>query len=345
MDWNVILPFTSSALSFLFAALLLQQWRARRRPYQLIWMLGMLWYAISAGTEFLGGAFGWSEPLYKTWYLIGAVYVAGWLGLGTTYLLGRTRFGYGFAASMLFAGLFTYLSWVRYDYPDSAGTQYLYPLVALGIAAVVAAMTFRSDERWPWVAGAATVIGSLVAAILTLAVSLPPPGYSLDPATGIPEASLFPGYLRLMTPLFNVAGGLALILGALFSAYIFMPKRRVMRYEIRTDLGPGTFLVGLATGAVAIPVNLLASIPGALSDLFHGRLNSRVPSTILIAIGGFIPALTSGANRFGMTGIFFLGELLGALFLFLGFLVSLDVFGAIRIPFTDKVLFARRAGA
>ena len=90
--------------------MLLDQWRTRRRPYQLVWAIGMLWYGLSAGTEWFGGAFGWSEPLYRAWYLIGAVWVAAWLGLGTVYLLAKTRFGYSLAFSFALAGLFTYLS-------------------------------------------------------------------------------------------------------------------------------------------------------------------------------------------------------------------------------------------
>lgn len=69
MDLNVALPLASSLLSLLFAALLIDQWRERRRAYQLVWAIGMLWYGVSAGTEWIGGAFGWSEPLYKAWYL------------------------------------------------------------------------------------------------------------------------------------------------------------------------------------------------------------------------------------------------------------------------------------
>src|SRR5450759_4222050 len=76
MQANVVLPFLSSALSFVFALFLLDQWLERRRSYQLAWMIGMAWYGISAGTEFWGGAFGWSEPLYRLRYLIGAIYVA-----------------------------------------------------------------------------------------------------------------------------------------------------------------------------------------------------------------------------------------------------------------------------
>jgi hypothetical protein len=51
MDANVVLPFASSALSFLFFILLIDQRRERRRPYQLVWAVGMLWCALSAGTE------------------------------------------------------------------------------------------------------------------------------------------------------------------------------------------------------------------------------------------------------------------------------------------------------
>jgi len=86
-------------------------------------------------------------------------------------------------------------------------------------------------------------------------------------------------------------------------------------------------------------------LPGAVRALIQGQLNSRVPATILIAIGGLIPAITSGANRFGSTSGFFVGEFLGVLFLFAGFLVSIEVFREIRIPFTRVILRARRAEA
>src|SRR5438093_10082589 len=165
MDPNVVLPFASSALSLVFAAVLATQWRARRRPYQLIWAVGLLWYGISAGTEFLGGALGWSEPLYRAWYLIGAVYVAGWLGLGTVYLLARTRFGYAFAVSLLLAGLFTLLSQAKYDYPASGPAPLVYFGIAIVVAVAIAVMTYRRDERWANVAAAVIVGGSLVAAV------------------------------------------------------------------------------------------------------------------------------------------------------------------------------------
>lgn len=356
MDTNVVLPFCSSILSFVFALFLLDQWRERRRPYQAIWTIGMVWYGLSAGTEFLGGAFGWNEVLYRAWYLIGAVWVAGWLGLGTAFLLGRTRFGYAFAASLLLAGLFTALTQARYDYPDSGIAPVAYFVVAIVVAVAIVVDTYRGTDRWPWLAAVVIVGGSVVSAVLMAVVVLPAPGYAIDAATHIPTGELFPGYLRLLTPFFNITGAFTLSLGALYSAYVFMPKRRLLRYSLRREaawletgdrrvFGPGR---GFGPVAVLIPralaaviVNFVASLPGAISALARGRLNSRVPATILIAIGGLIPAFTSGANRFGATSGFFVGELLGVLFLFAGFLVSIEVFREIRVPFTRIVLRAR----
>jgi hypothetical protein len=345
VDFNVALPFASSALSLVFVLFLLDQWRERRRPYQLVWALGMLWYCLSAGTEFLGGWLGWSEPLYRLWYLIGAIWVAAWLGLGTILLLARTRFGYGVAVSFLLAGLFTYLSWLRYRYPESGPAPILYPLVALVVAGAVLWETYRGGGRWAtWVAGTIAA-GSAVAAVLALTAPLAPPGWAVDPVTRIPTGELFPGYLRLLTPLFNVTGAFALVLGAIYSTYVFIPKRRVIRYSLHRPGGLAPWLRNLLLAAVAIPVNLVASLPGAVAALLAGRLHSRVPATILIALGGLIPSVTSGANRFGATSAFFVGEFLGVLFIFAGFLVSIEVFREIRIPFTSRVLFRRRAEA
>src|SRR6266481_3579889 len=93
---NVLLPLGSSLLSFVFAS----------------------------GTEFLGGAFGWSEPLYRVWYLVGAFFVAAYLGAGTIYLLSKTRFGYFAGATVLIGGLLSLLFSHSSRYPGagSAGS-------------------------------------------------------------------------------------------------------------------------------------------------------------------------------------------------------------------------------
>ncbi|MGH2401688.1 MAG: hypothetical protein ACRDE6_03160, partial [Candidatus Limnocylindria bacterium] len=172
---------------------------------------------------------------------------------------------------------------------------------------------------------------------LTLSVPVAAPGFHLD-ATGVPTGEAFPPDLRVLTPPFNIGGAFALVFGAVYSAYIFMPKVRVMR------VAGGPPIIGALGRAVAVVVNFIASLPSAWRALRAGKLNSRVPATILIAIGGFIPGWTSGLNRFGITWAFFLGELLGVIFIFLGFLVSIEVFSDVRLPFTRIVLRRRDRG-
>ena len=342
MNLNAILPLASSILSFALFLLLIDQWRERRRPYQLVWAIGMLWYGLSAGTEFLGGAFGWNEPLYRLWYLIGAIWVAGWLGLGTMILLARTRFGLALVPVFLLLALIA-LGGAR-AYPDTGIASPAYALISVVLAVAVGWLAFRRDPRWAAVVAAWIVGGSVLSAVLMATVALPAPGWVVDPQTHIPTGALFPGYLRLLTPLFNVTGAFALTFGALFSAYVFMPKRRVIRYDVSRG-SIGRRIGNLLVAVVAFPVNLVASLPGAVAALLRGRLNSRVPATILIALGALIPAITSGLNRFGSTGGFFVGELLGVVFLLAGFLVSVEVFREIRVPFTGVVLRRRPAEA
>ncbi len=104
---NVVLPLASSVLSLIFAALVFEQWLQKRHSFQLVWSIGLLWYGISTGAEFLGSAFGWNSALYRVWYLIGAFYVPAYLGAGTVYLLSKTRFGYFAATSVALGGLFS----------------------------------------------------------------------------------------------------------------------------------------------------------------------------------------------------------------------------------------------
>lgn len=343
MNFNVLLPLCSSVLSFVFFAFLIDQWRDRRRPYQLVWAIGMLWYALSAGTEFLGGAVGWSEPLYRLWYLIGAIFVAGWLGLGTILLLAKTRFGLAMVPVFLLLALIS-LGGAKV-YANVGIASPVYAVVALVLAVAVGWLSFRRSARWASVVTIGIVAGSVAAAGLMATATLPAPGWVVDPTTHIPTGELFPGYLRLLTPLFNVTGAFALSFGALFSAYVFMPKRRVIRYSLDRGQPIGSLVRNVGLAIVGFPVNLVASLPGAAVALVRGRLNSRVPATILIAIGGIIPAITSGLNRFGETSGFFVGELLGVVFLFAGFLVSVEVFREIRVPFTRIVLRSRAAEA
>ena len=342
MDARILLPALTSILALVFSVALFDQWRERRGAFQLVWGFGMLFYGLAAGCEAIAGAAGWNEALYRTWYLAGAVWTAGWLGLGTAVLLGRTRFGYSFALCLFLAGLFTFLVRNRPEYQGAGPLPLLYFITAGILALAVAVETYFQNDRWPQLAVAAVLGATILSLVLMASTTLAAPGFILDPATGVPVATLFPPELRLLTPFMNITGALALILGATFSAYVFMPKRRVLAYSLDPNQPGDEFLFNLLIAPVAIIVNLAASLPGAIRALFAGRLHSRVPATLLIAIGGIVAGTGDTLSRFGVTSLFQSGKFIGVLFLFAGFLVSIDVFRTIRIPFTSIVFAAGR---
>ncbi len=281
LDW--ILPLLSSSLSFVFSGLLFLQWARRRRPYQIVWAVGLAWYGIASGTELVGYGFGWNATLYRAWYQFGAIMVAAYLGAGTAYLLRDSRFGYLVALGIALGSVPAIAG--AFGLAARAETRAAATALAIGVLALFGAMLvlFAQLFRPRWVGHvtlACLVVGTLLTVPLVWGAAIDT-RVMFDPSTGVVQGRGFPEDARLVTPVFNIAGGLTLVFGALFSGWQFW-RRRVAGH--------------------------------------------RVLSNALIALGGFIPSLTSSLNRFGFTGAFFLGELLGVLCIFLGFLVSTEVF-------------------
>ena len=299
MDAGILLPAVTSVLALVFSVALFDQWRVRRSSFQLIWGFGMLFYGIAAGARSAAGIGGWNEGLYRTWYLTGAVWTAGWLGLGTAYLLGRTRFGYSFAFCLFLAGLFTFLR----NQPQYAGAG---PARAVlpGCGPARAGRGCRDVLPERSLADAGGGCGSRRDHPFGLldGHDRSAPGFLLDETTAVPVAGLFPPSLRLLTPFMNITGAFALVLGALFSAYVFMPKKRVLPYSLDPNQPGDEFLFNLLIAPVAIVVNLIASVPGALRDLVAGRIHSRVPATILIAQAASSPARATPLVVLGSPG-------------------------------------------
>ena len=92
-------------------------------------------------TEFVGGALGWSEPLYRAWYLTGAVWVAGgwaWDDVSPREDPVRLRRG----ISVVLAGLFTFLSWRGST--RQRRSPYLYLLIAVVADGAIGVETYRA---------------------------------------------------------------------------------------------------------------------------------------------------------------------------------------------------------
>jgi hypothetical protein len=342
MNVGVILPMVAAILAGLFTVLLLDQWLRRRRTYQLVWAIGVAWFGIAALAEVLGSLAGWDSFLYRMWYLGGAILVAAWLGLGTVLLLAKTRFGYAFALTVLLAGLFAgLLPFFGRRYPDAGVAPIVYFVVAAALALYVVWDTYLGGSTWPSVVAGALVVGSLASLVLIFVAPVPGAGFLIDPRTGVPDPSILPGYVRLLTPFFNITGAFSLVFGAIFSTWVFMPKRRILAYSLEPDQKADELAFNLAISLVAFPVNFVASLPGLVRAFLAGRLHSRVPATILIALGGIVASLGTGLARFGEVRAFDISLVAGLALLFAGFLVSAETFRDVRIPFTERLIWHR----
>jgi hypothetical protein len=297
VDGRWLLPLLAAALCAVFASLLLGQWWSRRRPYQVIWAAGLLFYGLAAGADAVGQLYGWSEATYRVWYLFGAMATAAWLGLGELYLIRTPAFG-ELVALGVFAGSIPAL--IRGGRLLAAHEDVLaQPAIAIGVAGIAAAgvLALVSWERPEWFghAGLALLVaGTLYGAARVFSAPVDA-AQMLDPATGVPWGNALPDSVRLLTPLFNIGGSLALLFGAGYSAWSYWRRRASRR---------------------------------------------RLISTGLIALGAFAPSLTSTLNRFGITGAFYWGELLGVLLLFSGFLASTEA-AAGRAPSRLRGLVSR----
>ena len=102
----VIISLISAVISLVFAVIVLDQFLARRKPYQLIWAIGLFMFFIATGTEFWTGLWGLNQVVYRLWYLFGAIFVAAYLGMGTLYLLARRRVAHIIMVILLVASLY-----------------------------------------------------------------------------------------------------------------------------------------------------------------------------------------------------------------------------------------------
>ncbi len=103
---NTWLPFSSSVLSFIFAAFVFRRYLVRRRPHLLLWSIGMVMYGIGGFCEWYYGAFGWNPLIFRMWYLFGAMLVAAWLGQGTVYLLAKRKWANTLMAILALASVY-----------------------------------------------------------------------------------------------------------------------------------------------------------------------------------------------------------------------------------------------
>jgi hypothetical protein len=90
VDTNPIhyLPIVSTVVAAAFAWVLYRKWSVNRSTrYLLWWTIGVGLYGLGTLAESITTLFGWSEPVFRVWYIAGALLGGAPLATGTVYLL------------------------------------------------------------------------------------------------------------------------------------------------------------------------------------------------------------------------------------------------------------------
>lgn len=100
------LPVVTTFVAVGFASILWRHWRQKPGTrYLMWWTIGVGLYGVGTLTEALTTVFGWSEPVFRAWYVSGALLGGAPLAQGTVYLLVPRRI-----ADRLAVALITYIA-------------------------------------------------------------------------------------------------------------------------------------------------------------------------------------------------------------------------------------------
>ena len=86
---EALLAFAAALLALRLAGLLVRRWRARGEPQIAAWAAGLGAYAVASAALAWGAASGWSDAVFRVYYLFGGLLTAPLLGVGSLLLVGR----------------------------------------------------------------------------------------------------------------------------------------------------------------------------------------------------------------------------------------------------------------
>jgi hypothetical protein len=86
---EALLAFAAALLALRLAGLLVRRWVARGEPQIAAWAAGLGAYAVASAALAWGAASGWSDAVFRVYYLFGGLLTAPLLGVGSLLLVGR----------------------------------------------------------------------------------------------------------------------------------------------------------------------------------------------------------------------------------------------------------------
>jgi hypothetical protein len=154
----VILALLAGLVATGFLVRLASSYRSRPRPHLAAWTVAILMYALATWALFAGLALGWSGPVFRVYYWLGAIVNVPVLAVGSIYLNFGRRAGHISAVAMALAALAT--AWVVF----TVGIDPT-PLQAGGVVRGSAVF----ETRLPAIlAGIFSPLGALVVIVLSL---------------------------------------------------------------------------------------------------------------------------------------------------------------------------------
>lgn len=181
------IPIATTIVAAFFATVVLRRYSERGGTHLLWWGIGMVTYGIGTLTESLTTVLGWQEPVFRAWYIAGALLGGAPLAQGSVYLLMKrktadlltialvtaivvasvcvllTPINYALVDPVRLTGKVMQWQWVRAFSPFIN----LYAAIFLIGGAIVSAMRFRSmpDKRGKYVGNIIIAVGALLPGI------------------------------------------------------------------------------------------------------------------------------------------------------------------------------------
>lgn len=85
-------PVVTTIVAAVFTTILWKHWRRRPQArYLMWWTIGVALYGLGTFTEAATTLLGWSEPMFRAWYIAGALLGGAPLAQGSVYLLMKKR--------------------------------------------------------------------------------------------------------------------------------------------------------------------------------------------------------------------------------------------------------------
>ena len=134
-----------------------ERWLARRRRHELAWSVALALFAVASGALAAGAANGWNGPIFRVFYLFGAIVNVPFLAVGSVYLLGGRRAGdraavsvavfSAFAAGVVVAAPLTHAI-PRHRLPQGSDAFGALPRVLAGLASGAGALVVLGAAAW-----------------------------------------------------------------------------------------------------------------------------------------------------------------------------------------------------